>query len=109
MGITAHGATAANIEVGGYDFCQVTVCPKPDSSSKLCSGYFQLGSSTKSPARPLAGHHLRRPYFLSSDHVCSPQSHLNIRTVPPVWGFSIDRSSVGFLSQLLQALIELGA
>ena len=38
-------------------------------------------------------------YFLSSDQVCSPQSHLNIRTVPPVWGFSIDRSNVGFLSQ----------
>ncbi|MET4218145.1 hypothetical protein ABIB00_003362 [Bradyrhizobium sp. LB14.3] len=31
----------------------------------------------------------RRPYSLSSVQLCSPHWHLNMRTIPPVWGLSI--------------------
>src|SRR5579863_1565906 len=41
----------------------------------------------------------KRSYPLSSDQVCSPQSHLNMRVVRPFWGLSIFRMSLGFSAQ----------
>jgi hypothetical protein len=38
-------------------------------------------------------------YVLSLDHVCSPHSHLNMRTVRPFCELSIVRTKTGFLSQ----------
>ena len=55
------------------------------------------------------GRQLRRTYCLSSDQVCSPHSHLNMRTVRPFTGLSIVRSMDGFLPQMPQALTELGS
>jgi hypothetical protein len=52
---------------------------------------------------------LRAPYTLSSDHVCSPHSHLNMRTVRPLWELSIVRTSAGFLSHWLHVRIGLGS
>jgi hypothetical protein len=40
-----------------------------------------------------------RPYSLSSRQVCSPQLHLNMRTVLPLVGLSIVRTSPGFSPQ----------
>jgi hypothetical protein len=48
-------------------------------------------------------------YALSSDQVCSPHSHLNMRTVRPLWGSSMVRTIAGFLSQELHTLIGLGS
>jgi hypothetical protein len=55
------------------------------------------------------GRQLRRPYFLSSDHVCSPHLHLNIRTVRPVWELSMVRTCAGFSPHWLHARIGLGS
>ena len=52
---------------------------------------------------------LRRPYFLSSAQVCSPHSHLNMRTVRPFRGLSMDRTGAGLLPQWLHDLIGLGS
>ena len=49
------------------------------------------------------------PYALSSDQVCSPHAHLNMRTVRPFWGLSILRSSVGFSPQLVHVRTGLGS
>jgi hypothetical protein len=55
------------------------------------------------------GRQLKRPYFLSSDQDCSPHSHLNMRTVRPLWELSIVRTSEGFLPQRLHARTGLGS
>jgi hypothetical protein len=52
---------------------------------------------------------MRRPYALSSAQVCSPHSHLNIRTVRPFRGLSIVRSSAGFSPQWLHVRTGLGS
>ena len=52
---------------------------------------------------------LETNYALSSDHVCSPHSHLNMRTVRPLWGLSIVLTKAGFLSHWLQALNGAGS
>lgn len=41
----------------------------------------------------------RRSYCLSSVQVCSPLWHLNMRTIPPVWVFSIFTARSGFRPQ----------
>jgi hypothetical protein len=48
-------------------------------------------------------------YALSSDDVCSPHSHLNMRTLRPFVGLSIDRTMAGFLSHWLHVRIGLGS
>src|SRR4051812_48876459 len=48
-------------------------------------------------------------YCLSSVQVCSPHSHLNMRTVRPFTVLSIVRIMSGFLPQMPQALTGLGS
>ena len=50
-----------------------------------------------------------KPQALSSAQLCSPHSHLNIRTVRPFTGLSIVRISAGFALQLLHVRIGLGS
>src|SRR4051794_26232505 len=69
----------------------------------------RIGESALLPGAHESGRQLRRPYCLSWDHVCSPHSHLNMRTVRPFTGLSIVRTVAGFLPQMPHALIGLGS
>ena len=51
----------------------------------------------------------KRLHLLSSDQVCSPHPHLNMRTVRPFCGLSIFKTSAGFSPQWLHAGIGLGS
>jgi hypothetical protein len=51
----------------------------------------------------------QRSYPLSSDQVCSPHLHLNMRTVRPFREFSMVRTCAGFSPQSLHVRIGLGS